>query len=44
MYFTEPKYPKLIPAIQKPIAIIKKIIGKLVSCKDLRITYFRLLL
>ena len=34
MYFTDPKYPKLIPAIQKPIAIIKKTIGKLVACKD----------
>ena len=44
MYFTEPKYPKLIPAMQKPIAIIKKTIGKLVSCKDFRITYFRLFL
>ena len=31
MYFTEPKYPKLIPAMQKPIAKIKKTIGKLVE-------------
>ena len=44
MYFTVPKYPKLIPAMQKPITIIKKTIGKLVACKDLRITYFRLFL
>ena len=44
MYFTEPKYPKLIPAMQKPIAIIKKTIGKLVACKDFRIIYFRLFL
>ena len=44
IYFTELKYPKLIPAIQKPITKTKNANGRLEKRGDLSIIFLRFFL